>query len=319
MSGPEGADEPDRPGGAAGGDAATGPGGQRSEVSGFFDASEGWRGSFYRDAGDPFGQMLVRRKGHVLRLFRAHVRDGAAAIFDAGCGPGEYLSEIGGGAATVVGMDASVEMLRSSAALLKTKGWRTSPSLVRGDIERIPLRSGSFDAILCIGVLGYLRSDAPALAELRRLLRPGGHLLLNVRNLNALTSLHYSARLRLKRLLREGPGAAAGAVSFVTHTRGGGWTSRAYNIGNLERLLASSGFERVAGETFGYELKALRLIGLGGRRIAAMEAALERMMMRVPVRPFRNAGWGYIGVFRRTEGAGPASGGGRLRSGSPPR
>jgi SAM-dependent methyltransferase len=275
--------------------------GHKSHVQGFFNRSDGWKGDFYRDPNDPFGQMLVRRKEHVLRLFREHVDRQGGTIFDAGCGPGEYLSEFAGDGRPVCGMDASEEMLRSSGETLRSAG--RGAMLIRGDIEHIPLRSGSFDAILCIGVLGYLEEDTQALRELHRLLRPGGHLLLNVRNLNAFTSLHATLRLKLRYLRAKGWGKLRSAVSLATHTREGGWKSRAYNVGKFEREVESEGFTRTAGLTFGYEFKALRLIGLSGRSVARIEGAFERLMLSLPVRASRYAGWGYIGVFRKDAAA----------------
>ena len=273
---------------------------QKSQVREFFDSSDGWSGKFYREIHNPFGQMLVRRKHHVLRLFRKHVDHTAGTIFDAGCGPGEYLAELGGGGVSIYGMDASEEMIRTSDELMREKGWPDPPGLVRGDIEHVPFRSGSFDAVLCIGVLGYLEHDERALSELRRLIRPGGHLLLNVRNLNALTSLHYSGRLKLRYLLRHGWRRFRSSVSITTHTRDGGWKSRAYNVGRLEELVASLGFTRVEGMTFGYEFKPLSKMGMSGTMIVRLETWMENLMMVMPLRHLRYSGWGYIGIFRKS-------------------
>ncbi len=275
---------------------------QKSQVSDFFNTSDGWKGKFYREVHNPFGQMLVRRKLHVLRLFRKHIDHTAGTIFDAGCGPGEYLGELGGGEVRVFGMDASEEMIRTSDEMLREKGWPVRPGLVRGDIEHIPFRSASFDAVLCIGVLGYLEHDDRALTELHRLLRPGGHLLLNVRNLNALTSLHYSSRLKFRHLLKNGWRRFRTSVSLVTHTRDGGWKSRAYNLRPFEKFMASRGFTRVEGMTFGYEFKVLSKLGMGGRTIVRLETWMENLMMVMPFRFLRYSGWGYIGIFKK---AGP--------------
>jgi SAM-dependent methyltransferase len=273
--------------------------GQKSHVSSFFDRSDGWKGKFYRDVHNPFGQMLVRRKDHVLRLLRDHVDHRAGSIFDAGCGPGEYLGELAGGGYAVYGMDASEEMIRSSGETLRDRGVKGGPTLIRGDIEHIPVRSGSFDAVLCIGVLGYLEQDERALRELHRLLRPGGHLLLNVRNLNALTSMHYSLRLKFRYLRSHGWGGLRSAVSMATHTRDGGWKSRAYNVVRLEKEVGAVGFTRVDGLTFGYEFKVLEKIGMSGRLVVRLEALFERLMLSMPFRTLRYSGWGYVGVFRK--------------------
>ncbi len=275
---------------------------QKNQVRDFFNTSDGWKGKFYRDIDNPFGQMLVRRKEHVLRLVGRYIRKENGAIFDAGCGPGEYLRELAGAGVQLVGMDASEVMLGSAVDTLRENGWSGPPPLVRGDIENIPFRDASFSAVICIGVIGYLHRDERAISEMGRLLRPGGHLVLNVRNLNALTSWHYSARLKYKYLIRHGWRRFRECVSLATHTRDGGWTSRAYDIRRLESLIASNGFERIEGVTFGYELRPLSRLGVSGGTIVRMERFLERMMMAVPIRRLGRAGWGYIGVFRKTGG-----------------
>lgn len=273
---------------------------QKAQVRDHFDASEGWKGKFYRESHDPFGQMLVRRKEHVLRLFKKYIGRTSGPLFDVGCGAGEYLAEIGGPGVSVFGMDASEEMVRTTDALLAGRGWPGRPGLVRGDIDHVPFRSGSFQAVLCIGVIGYLEHDEKALSELHRLVQPGGYLLLNVRNLNALTSFHYHVRVKFRHLLKHGWAGIRSAVSMVTTTGRGGWTSRAYNIRKLETLVASTGFERIEGLTFGYELRPLSMLGVNGRTVVRLETLLEKMMMGMPFRRLRYAGWGYVGVFRKS-------------------
>ena len=51
---------------------------------------------------------------------------------------------------------------------------------VLGDVIYPPLRGGTFDCILCLEVLEYVREPGRALVAMRRLLRPGGRLILSV-------------------------------------------------------------------------------------------------------------------------------------------
>ncbi|HLB00489.1 MAG TPA: methyltransferase domain-containing protein [Bacteroidota bacterium] len=274
--------------------------GQKKGVREFFDSSPGWRGDFYREPDDPFGQLLVRRKRHVMTLLRRHIDPSHGLVFDAGCGPGEYLAAMAREGARVYGMDASEEMLRAAAvSVAGSSDPGSGPPIVRGDIERLPFRAGRFSAALCIGVLGYLESDRPALSELHTLLESGGYLLVNVRNLNALTSFHYTGRLKLRYLRREGWKRLRSAVSLPTHGEQRGWKSRAYNLRKFERVIRDSGFERVEAVTFGYELKVLSLLGVRGTLRVRIEILVENIMMALPFGAGRYAGWGYIGVFRK--------------------
>jgi malonyl-CoA O-methyltransferase len=90
---------------------------------------------------------------------------------DAGCGTGRYMDVLQSRGARVCGVDLSPAMLSHVAA-----GRR----LVRGRIEALPFSSGSFDVVVSGLVLGDTRHLAPAIAELARVLKPGGQLIYSV-------------------------------------------------------------------------------------------------------------------------------------------
>ncbi len=76
----------------------------------------------------------------------------------------------------VVGVDISEEMLRFGREKLERRGLSPRITLQRGDSERLPFEDGSFDAVLvAFGVRNYENLDQ-GLAEMRRVLRPGGAL-----------------------------------------------------------------------------------------------------------------------------------------------
>ena len=63
-------------------------------------------------------------------------------------------------------------------------GMDIKPSLAQvtllGDVARIPLKSGAMDAAICIHVLEHVPDDRSAMAELFRVLKPGGWILVSV-------------------------------------------------------------------------------------------------------------------------------------------
>ncbi len=96
-------------------------------------------------------------------------------VLDAGCGTGGttiHLRRFG----EVVGVDLMWE------ALLPTRERGLGGRLARASVERLPFASASFDVVTSFEVLYHLQvgDDRRALAELRRVLRPGGLLLLRV-------------------------------------------------------------------------------------------------------------------------------------------
>jgi ubiquinone/menaquinone biosynthesis C-methylase UbiE len=75
----------------------------------------------------------------------------------------------------VVGLDPSAPMLAQARAKLSDYGARAL--LVRGTAMRLPFEDATFDAVTCLEALEFLPDDAAALAEMARVLRPGGVLL----------------------------------------------------------------------------------------------------------------------------------------------
>ncbi|HEY7284456.1 MAG TPA: methyltransferase domain-containing protein [Vicinamibacterales bacterium] len=110
-------------------------------------------------------------------------------VLDAGCGEGvivdEYAQRL-----DIVGVDANYSSARVSA----------------GSVTALPFDEGAFDRVLCLDVLEHLPyEDQPrALAELHRVLKVGGELLVSVPNLAHLQSrLHFLLRGRLIRTASE--------------------------------------------------------------------------------------------------------------------
>jgi len=105
-----------------------------------------------------------------------------ARVFEGGCGPGHLCSALTARGFEVWAMDTSRPMLERTLRRgdPPSAGGRLHASL--GSLERCPFADESFDLVCSAGVIEYLAEDAPALAELRRVLRPEGHLLLTVTN-----------------------------------------------------------------------------------------------------------------------------------------
>ena len=101
---------------------------------------------------------------------------GGRRVLDAGCGHGPLAQALQERGAAVTGFDASPEMLRLARQRLGDDA-----DLHLADLARpLPFADGEFDDVVVSLVLHYLEDwDAP-LAELRRVLRPGGRLLLSV-------------------------------------------------------------------------------------------------------------------------------------------
>ncbi|MCK6550585.1 class I SAM-dependent methyltransferase [Myxococcota bacterium] len=107
----------------------------------------------------------------------AHVRAGAwlpheGSILDAGCGPGLLALTASEPGRRIVGVDCSPGLLDLARRLAP------DATFTLGTLEALPVDDGRFDAYVAISSLEFSPTGlVPALAEARRVLRPGGRLL----------------------------------------------------------------------------------------------------------------------------------------------
>lgn len=94
-------------------------------------------------------------------------------VADLGCGTGALTAALAPRVKKVVGVDRSSAMLQ--AARRRTERLR-NVELHEADLAQLPLAAGSCDAALLVLVLAYQEDPGPVLAEARRILRPGGRL-----------------------------------------------------------------------------------------------------------------------------------------------
>lgn len=93
-------------------------------------------------------------------------------LVDVGGGTGNYSRALRGEGWEPLVIDRQPEMLAQAAA----KGLET----LEGDAQRLPLADASVDAVMLVSMLHHVENPALALAEARRVLRPGGRLALMV-------------------------------------------------------------------------------------------------------------------------------------------
>jgi ubiquinone/menaquinone biosynthesis C-methylase UbiE len=130
----------------------------------FFDV---WS-KFYRRT--PLGQQL--RKVQSAAVERLHLVSGQV-VLDLGCGPGDASEALTRTGAIAIGLDYSTGMLAHAKTQPLLRG-----RLVRGDAGRLPFRTSSFDKILCANSFHHYPDHLEALREMRRVLKPGGLLVL---------------------------------------------------------------------------------------------------------------------------------------------
>ncbi len=130
----------------------------------------------------------------------------AARVLDAGCGSGRTLQEL-----VDYGDVSGIELNTEAAALARG---RALGDVEVGRLEELPWEDATFDLITCLDVIEHVPDDTAALAELLRVCRPGGWLLVTVPAYQALWSRHDEANHHYRRYSRAALRAAAGAAGW---------------------------------------------------------------------------------------------------------
>lgn len=99
-------------------------------------------------------------------------------VLEIGCGMGTDLARFARNGATTFALDLTPRHLAITRARLAGEGF--VPRLVRGDAEQLPLASDVVDLVYSFGVLHHTPGIDTAIAEIHRVLRPGGSLVLGL-------------------------------------------------------------------------------------------------------------------------------------------
>ncbi len=94
----------------------------------------------------------------------------AARVLELGSGPATFAHRVAAAApaATVIALEPSRDLARSSPGL----------AVVRAVGEALPLAAASIDLVVCVSSIRHVRDRAAVFRELRRVLRPGGALVI---------------------------------------------------------------------------------------------------------------------------------------------
>jgi len=154
---------------------------------------------------DHYWWFVARRELVADWVARLNLPEGAV-ILDVGCGTGANAlawTRFG----TVVGVDFSDQALERCQR-------RGLSELARGDATKLPLGDATADALVATDILEHLEDDRAALIEWKRVLKPGGHLVLTVPAYRFLWGEHDVALMHHRRYVASELLARAREVGF---------------------------------------------------------------------------------------------------------
>ena len=167
-------------------------------------------------------------------------------VLEVGSGPGYLSRELQDMEYDVVSCDLALRMAS------KTRARMNRDSVVVADVHALPFQPEVFDAIVLIGVISYISDPVDVLCKLRKLLKPGGILLVSSANINLFfISISRKIDQLLVRLGFRNPKRKT-AESFFSKT------CTYYKASDFNALVSETGFSLLDSANIGFGRLKLR-------------------------------------------------------------
>jgi ubiquinone/menaquinone biosynthesis C-methylase UbiE len=198
-------------------------------------------------------RLTADRSGKPFSLFVDFGALRGKDVLDVGSGSGiatQLLAEAGANVTAIDLTDWAVETTRRRLAAFGLEG-----DVLQADAERLPFEDARFDLVFSWGVIHHSSDMDRALAELVRVCRPGGQIVLMVYNRRSLFFAVYRAFQRFlpfaRRLGLHFEGARAGETE--------GLIARHFTVAQLREKLERAGLTRVWIQPYGQDAELLPL------------------------------------------------------------
>jgi D-aspartate ligase len=225
------------------------PGRQQRLVNMYFEELTPFWRDVYHDH-SVFGAIHRYRQALALRwVDRLQLPEGAP-VLEVGSGAALTSVVLAERGLQVQAIDPAPSMLALTRRQAAEAGVGSRLHVTRGDVHALPYVDGTFYFVLALGVIPWLHSSSEAVREMARVLRPGGHLLLNADNRARLSHL---VDPRFNPMLEPARQAVkSGLLALGLRRPADRPVATFHRLDEFDRLITVAGLERVAGSTYGF-------------------------------------------------------------------
>ena len=204
-------------------------------------------------------------------------------LLDAGCGGGRNLVELA--------RFGDVSAIEPSPPSFEKASGRGIGRVLRASLEEMPFPDESFDLITCLDVIEHVQDDLAGLATLRRVVRPGGFLIVTVPAYRWLWSEHDRVNHHYRRYDRRSLSRVAAAAGWAP-LRSTYFNSLLLPAAAAYGLLERLGVRKLSRPTAKFLTATPSWLNRALEVPLAVEAALLRAGLSIP------AGLSLLTVFR---------------------
>ena len=165
-----------------------------------------------------------------------------STVLDVGCGIGAHSIRLAERGFSVLGVDFSESVLKMAAQNISSSGLQDSIRVQHENILSLSFADGTFDYILCWGVLMHIPDVERAISELERVLRKGGILVISEGNMLSLQSIIVRSVKMLLGMEKATIKKTASGLEYWTLTPAGRLMTRQADIGWLKKRFKRKGF-----------------------------------------------------------------------------
>lgn len=221
------------------------------------DVHQQWVETYYAE-NETFYEQAI---DYIISILKAPKN---SIFLDAGCGNCAHSIRLANRGFFVQAIDFSEAVLEMARENVNAKGLEGKISIKRENILALPFKNGTFNYILCWGVLMHIPDLEKAIAELTRVLKPGGTLVISELNMYSPQSIILRNLKRFSGKKRVDVKKTPAGMEYWSISSNGALLKRQANIHWLIERFKSNGFavtKRVAGQfTEAYTRVSSRLL-----------------------------------------------------------
>jgi ubiquinone/menaquinone biosynthesis C-methylase UbiE len=204
----------------------------------------------------PYWEQIYVGRTVYSRIYRERARRAVAyldcidlssrtPVLEVGCGPGVITTALAQKGFYVSAIDSVPEMVERTRAKAHQAGLDSQVFATVGNMDSLPFADATFELVVVIGVSEWLVSMTRPLAEVFRVLRPGGHLIISADNN---WPLHQILDPVVNPALKPIKGCIGKLLRFAG-LRSVQVRFHAYSLREFDNELSNSGFEKIASQT----------------------------------------------------------------------